>query len=64
MAIKKLQTDSLKSALSKMEVGTTAYPPADCKPSYVKRTCSDLSAEGMVFILSTRIGKMTITRLQ
>ena len=57
-------TQSLSDALKKMQIGETRIAPDDCTPSYVRRACSELKAEGYLFQTSTRTEVQTVTRLK
>lgn len=64
MELKKLKTQSLCDALREMKVGETCIAPDGCSVAHVKRTCSELKAEGYLFATSQRAGVQTVTRLK
>lgn len=64
MELKKLTVQSLPEALRAMSIGETCVAPDDCGIRYVKKTCSELKEEGLLFVTSTKTGVQTITRLK
>lgn len=64
MKLKKIKTLSFPDALKAMRIGETCIAPDECTRGYVKRMCSGLKDEGYIFVTSTRVGEMTITRLK
>lgn len=63
--LKAQKRPTLHDALVGMEVGKTCLAPSDFELEALKRACSRIKRkEGLVFIISTKTGEITITRLK
>lgn len=58
-----LVAHTLPQLLRKIPVGETRRVGEGMNPVSVRRACSDLKKEGLMFVTSTKLGLMTVTRL-
>ncbi len=60
----RLEVRSLKAGLRNMPVGTAAVVAGDTTDWNVRRACSQMKSEGMLFSTSSRTGVIVVMRIK